>query len=101
MDGHLTVPNPELQAAVDITPPGMMHWSGTGPLNATCAGCKHFQPRKSRETGTITGRCREYRRIIRGRFGQAPVMEFPPETKSCRHFVEKPEKLPKAEVIKS
>ena len=101
MDDHLTIANPELQEQVDTTPPGMMHWSGTGPAGAACGGCKAYGPRKNRETGEISGRCREYVRIMRGRHGQAPVMMFPPETRACRHFIEKPSKLPDGKVVQS
>jgi hypothetical protein len=101
MEDHLTIANPQLQPLVDATPPGMMHWSGTGPHGTTCEGCKFFQPRKDRETKEISGRCREYRRIMRGRHGSAPVMEFPPETASCRHFIVKPPKLPEGKIIQS
>ena len=90
MTDHLTIANPDLQARIDATPAGMMHWSGTGPAGAICGGCKFYKSRKPRETKEVTGRCREYMRIIRGRFGQAPVMEFPPETKACRHHAAKP-----------
>ncbi len=39
---HLTSPNPELDRLAEQTPPGMAHWSGTGPNGATCGSCRHY-----------------------------------------------------------
>src|SRR5262249_16114502 len=40
---HLTQGHdPALAAQIAKTRPGMAHWSGSGPLGRTCAGCAHL-----------------------------------------------------------
>ena len=87
MADHLTIANPTLQVFIDATPPGMAHWSGTGPARATCGSCAFVKLKVARDTGDVTARCKEYRRIMRGRHGFAPKCEYPPETKACRHYM--------------
>jgi hypothetical protein len=89
----LTTLNPELQARIDATPRGMMHWTATGPAGATCFHCDHFDQRKlrtkaERETPeTVRGACSKYGRIMSARSGNGIRRRiFDPMTKACSHF---------------
>lgn len=42
MNRHLTEPNAKLAKLIRATPHGMAHWSGTGPVGATCGRCAHY-----------------------------------------------------------
>ncbi len=97
---HLTEPNPELAQRVAQTPPGMAHWSGTGPEATACRGCQFFMG-KVRRTGIGVGemqpgRCRKFVALMKGALCRrsAPVHLIPPDTASCSHFAAKP--TPKA-----
>lgn len=90
---NLTVANPALAGLQGRSVPGMMHWSGTGPADATCGECVFFRARKIKSgenKGKIgEGRCHKYVRFMRGLHGRAPVHKIPPATVSCRHFERK------------
>jgi hypothetical protein len=74
------------------TPPGMAHYAGTGPPDATCGHCSYFMGAVKRSgigTGTLQkGRCREYIRIMQKHYGlrAVPIYKLAPDTPSCRHY---------------
>src|SRR5262245_52924901 len=76
---HLTEPDPVLAALIRSTPPGMAHWSGTGPIGAHCVQCRWWR--------SGTQRCGEFVRLVRAT-GVRNVMRLPVpgETAACRHF---------------
>jgi hypothetical protein len=86
---NLTVVNPELDRLVKQTPPGMAHWSTTGPDGTTCEQCKHFgysvplRNGHGEAVGTKTHpkSCRRFFELMH-RHGK-PLQ---PSTPSCRHF---------------
>jgi hypothetical protein len=91
----LTVANPGLQAKIDATPGGMMHWAGTGPIGKVCHGCVFFDQRilrgpKERETPEeVRGACDKYNRIMAAREGHGVRRRiFHPTTPACSHFEE-------------
>jgi hypothetical protein len=97
MIDYLTIANPELQALIDATPAGMMHWSGTGPEGEVCFGCINFDQRILRTVAereapqTIRGACDKYARITAARLGHAAARRiFDPLTPACSHFSEPP-----------
>jgi hypothetical protein len=97
MTEHLTVANPELQARIDATPAGMMHWSGTGPAGKVCFGCLNFDQRQLRTKAErdapekIRGACDKYLRIASARAGHDVARRiFDPLTPACSHFSEPP-----------
>jgi hypothetical protein len=95
MTDHLTIANPSLQALIDATPPGMMHWSGSGPADAVCFGCAHFNQRKLRSVleneypQIVRGACTRYHRVTSARAGRDVSRRiFDPFTAACSHYVE-------------
>jgi hypothetical protein len=94
--GRLTVANPALQAQINATPPGMMHWADTGPRGAVCFGCDQFNQRKLRTRidkvypQTVRGACSKYIRITTARTGGCVRKVFDPMTPACSHFNEAP-----------
>lgn len=45
--------DPQLQAQIDATMPGMAHWAGTGPTDRTCRECRHSGNVKRDKAGFI------------------------------------------------
>lgn len=93
MTERMTTPNPSLQARIDATPGGMMHWSGTGPEGETCFACEHLDQRKLRTKAereapeTVRSACAKYNRIMAARAGHAiRRLIFDPKTPACSHF---------------
>jgi hypothetical protein len=95
MRDHLTIANPTLQAFIDMTPAGMMHWSGTGPAGKSCFGCEHFNQRRLRTKAqreapeAVRGACGKYHRVMTARAAH-PVRRkiYMPTTPACSHFSE-------------
>src|ERR1700744_1602150 len=94
---HLTVPDPDLQARIEATPRGMMHWSGTGPDGAVCFGCEHYSQRKlvtkaeREQPATVPGACEKWARWMNANTvdGWEVRCVFPPDTAACSHFIER------------
>jgi hypothetical protein len=92
MTQNLTVSSPELERLIRQTPSGMMHWSGTGPAKATCAGCQHYGYRV--EVCSFAGtalapleyrdRCKLYYQYTQRHGGKVPSA-----TPACKYFTPK------------
>lgn len=85
---HLTSVNPEHDAMVAKTPPGMAHWAGTGPKNTTCRECISYQFNgyKSKRGGISGGAlklgiCNKYLSMMKMTGSKVPF-----ETPSCKYF---------------
>ena len=85
MSRFLTSTNPELEQQVRCTPAGMAHWSGTGPIGATCKQCAHYGDIASDDGRTRRNRCAKYRALT-GSIGGV----VPGDTPACRHFLVRP-----------
>jgi hypothetical protein len=94
MTNHLTVANPQLQALIDATPAGMMHWSGTGPDGKVCFACDNFDQRKLRTKAekdapeAIRGACAKRQRYA-ANLADRRRRIFDPLTPACSHFSER------------
>ena len=89
---YLTEPNPQLAEMVRHTPPGMAHWSGTGPAGATCGQCEWFTEIKW--GGGKSTRCGKYTKMMNGQQGPKKI---PAETFACKYFDPKAPALTSAE----
>lgn len=76
------------------TPPGMAHWTGTGPERTRCFQCRYCMTNgrfagsnKSRANSLKPIHCRKYKALMRQK---GPAFEA--ITPSCKHF-EKNEKF--------
>lgn len=75
------------------TPPGMAHWSGTGPEGTSCRECalytfegRYTSGSKTHPAGGLKpGRCRKYHQLMK-RKGKPFVHSKP----SCKHFERNP-----------
>lgn len=71
------------------TPPGMAHWTGTGPDNTTCRECAHFgregryiaDSPKHAKGELKPAHCNKYWQLMRGK---GPKIK--PSLASCKHF---------------
>jgi hypothetical protein len=90
-----------------LTPPGMAHWAGTGPRDATCRECvswratgKWFSEGPGSSGAPMPARCTAYRTLGMLRsFGPA----VPHDTPSCKVFVRttKPQPIKRPEKIEA
>lgn len=89
---HLTeIYQPEAEEGKWKTPPGMAHWSGTGPKGTTCRECEFWTGGKERYASAKTGshakselkpgQCAKFKQLT-GRYEG----RIPHRTASCRHF---------------
>jgi hypothetical protein len=86
---NLTIIDPKIDHLVKTTPPGMAHWSGTGPSGTTCEMCAHYgysAPVRNGAGDTISTKrhpksCRRFFELMH-QHGRA----LPSSTPSCRHF---------------
>lgn len=97
MTKRLTVANPELQARIDATPAGMMHWTATGPAGKRCFDCLNFDQRILRtkaeraEPELVSGACDKRQRSVDGQFGRRTRRHiYDPRTPACSHLAEPP-----------
>ena len=69
------------------TPPGMAHWSGTGPEATRCWQCFYFRTygyysQRGKMGGKLKpGNCRKFADLMRGQ-----VTKFDGDVLSCRHY---------------
>src|SRR5262245_54090805 len=77
---HLTnADNPALAELINNTPPGMAHWSGTGPADRHCAQCAFYR--------AGTERCGMFVVLLRRTGLRAvPRMPVPALTWACKYF---------------
>jgi hypothetical protein len=85
MNRYLTSTNPVLEQQVRCTPAGMAHWSGTGPVGATCKQCAHYGDIAGDDGRSRRNRCWKYHALT-GNIGDV----VPSDTASCRHFLVRP-----------
>ena len=78
----LTRPNEALEKMADRTVPGMAHWSGTGPPDATCGGCTFYGTVLNHLERLMPKRCRKYKEMV-NKCGPEPI---PEKTEACRHW---------------
>lgn len=91
---NLTIAHSErMRHWIAATPPGMAHWSGTGPKGRSCRECVHFinegyyaASNAHSANGLKPGRCRKYTALM-GFNGK----KFQHRTASCSHFEENSE----------
>lgn len=85
---HLTkVQEPRIQLMIEHTPPGMAHWSGTGPAGVNCVDCGHARfngyYKKTNHQGALKPiKCAQFMKMMPG---TAP--SFEPRTASCRFYI--------------
>ena len=79
-----------LSPAGVLTPAGMAHWAGSGPLDTTCRECRFWAAMgKWREEGPggsglpLPSRCRKYKALGMLKKYGPPI---PHDTPSCKHF---------------
>jgi hypothetical protein len=73
---RLLIEAAELKRLIDATPPGMAHWSATGPPGTVCEQCSFYGFHMQHPNSCY----RYYLRV--SEHGAA----FPAETPSCKHF---------------
>jgi hypothetical protein len=79
MREHLTEPDPVLGALIRVPPPGMAHWSGTGPPDRHCAQCRFWR--------AGTQRCGMFVRLVRATgVHSVQRLPVPGDTMACRYF---------------
>ena len=85
-----TAPMPLRSPGGVLTPPGMAHWAGTGPIGTTCRECSSWitsgrwsdaGPGGSGEP--LAGRCRAYKRLGMLKTFGPPISHATP---SCKFF---------------
>ena len=70
------------------SPPGMAHWSGTGPKKTRCWQCLHFRAygyysRRGTKAGKLkAGTCQRFARMM----SHIKAPKFDAETRSCKYF---------------
>lgn len=82
-----------------LTPAGMAHWAGTGPLGTTCRECRYWAAtgKWTTEAGPAGGgnplpsRCRRYKQLGMVKVSGPPL---PHDTPSCKHFEASPKPQP-------
>ncbi len=95
MQQHMTSIYDDIsEKGIRETPPGMAHWTGTGPKGKVCRECVHYVS-DARYSANSPGHaknqlkpgwCKKTKELQGGMKG--PV--FPTESKACRHFEESP-----------
>jgi hypothetical protein len=80
--------SPELVSQIRRTVPGMAHWAGSGPADATCGKCVHleYEKRTYNDSGDVirvvrSSGCAKFHELA-GKHGP-PV---PPSCAACRYF---------------
>lgn len=76
-----TVPDGHLVREAAASPPGMAHFTGTGPPGTSCIDCGHFVVG---DKMIQTGSCRQYMQMTR-----RPGLRFNGRIASCRYYKEK------------
>jgi hypothetical protein len=74
---HLTSPNPELEAKINRTMPGMASWAEP-TFTTTCGQCAFWLDGTKHKR-----RCAKYTALMSGRLGP----QVPRATRACRFFV--------------
>lgn len=75
-----------MQSLIENSPPGMAHWSGTGPRDKTCRECTRWLARGySKEGAILDAPCAKYKDMT-GRAGA----RVPARTTSCQFFDQSP-----------
>lgn len=85
--------DPVSEAGMKTTPPGMAHWSGTGPDGKTCRECAHYTNEgrytatsKGHATGQLKpGRCLKYQSLTKRKGAKFPFIKL-----ACKHFQQHP-----------
>lgn len=77
----LTSVNPQLDAMISDTIPGMAHWAGSGPPGATCGKCAFLVSTTIRSK--VSTRCGQYTKMMDGEIGPRPI---PKNTRACKYF---------------
>lgn len=93
---HLTQVDPTFERKRRSTYPGMAHFAGSGPDQATCRGCAFwtgcgaedgYYAKTGKHGGTIKPRsCSKYRDMMRGDVGPG----IPHDAAACKYFQENP-----------
>lgn len=86
---HLTAGYaPDLARQIRQSVPGMAHFAGTGPSNATCGECGHLgYERFSKAKAWRFGGCAKFFKLT----GNHSPKAIPPSTPACRHFEQRAE----------
>ena len=79
----------ETERGMRVTPPGMAHWSGTGPEGTTCRECNFYSyegryasnSKKHSAGGLKPGRCKKFKQLMNKKGAT-----FAHSKASCRHF---------------
>lgn len=89
MDGGFTVMfDAASERGMAVTPAGMAHWAGSGPLGEFCSACIAFRvDGKHALFGNPNGSCNTYAGMMGRRLKKRP--SFPSLTPACKYFERK------------
>ena len=82
-DATLTQPDPAFAQQLQRTVPGMAHFAGTGPVDATCGKCRYLVEDTRR--GKLSDRCQKFTELMHC-IGDS----VPKHTPACRYFLARP-----------
>jgi hypothetical protein len=77
--------DPDFDAKVRATVPGMAHFARTGPKGKCCGDCTHLWPRLGRGGGYA---CNKYAQMM----PDSPRPDIPRQTPSCKYFEQRPQR---------